>query len=103
MSQHYNDGIITNHMLWFECIKRTKHYTVRLIVSNQHTFQHNAGIRIQRRHMRPVELRYLGKLESACPSFDCQQPNLIGSGPTTKVAAANHLQIIRDYIYKCEP
>ena len=50
----------------------------------------------------PVELSYLGKLESMCPSFDCQQPNLIGSVPT-KVAAVNHHQIIRDYIYKCEP
>ena len=48
--------------------------------------------------MRPVELSYLGKLESTCPSFDCQQPNLIGSGPT-KVSAVNHHQIIRDYIY----
>ena len=29
----------------------------------------------------------LGKLESTCPSFDCQQPNLIVSGPTKAAAA----------------
>ena len=46
----------------------------------------------------PGEIKLSWKARKyTCPSFDCKHPNLIGSGPT-KVAAANHHQIIRLYI-----